>query len=101
MIPIKNSSQDPYFNLALEEYVVRHMDPDQNYLILWQNRPAVIIGRYQNTSEEVHQLYVEDHGIAVEPPGAGGRAGDPHMGQNNLKQGRDPPGPAQKIKTGR
>lgn len=84
MIPISNLSHDPYFNLALEEYVVRHLDPSHNYLILWQNSPAVIIGRYQNTAEEVHQLYIEDHGIAVVRRLSGGGAVYHDLGNLNF-----------------
>lgn len=74
MISIKNDSLDPRFNLALEEYVVKEMDPSKDYLILWQNAPSVIIGRNQNTLEEINREYVEKHGINVVRRLSGGGA---------------------------
>jgi len=40
-----NNSKNPYFNLALEEYCLRHIDVGEDYFILWQNKPAVIVGK--------------------------------------------------------
>lgn len=74
MISIKNDSLDPRFNLALEEYVIKEMDPTKDYLILWQNAPSVIIGRNQNTLEEINREYVEKHGINVVRRLSGGGA---------------------------
>ncbi len=53
MLYIKNESLDPRFNLALEEYVVKYLDSDDTFILLWQNEPSVIIGRFQNTVEEI------------------------------------------------
>lgn len=74
MICIKNDCLNPRFNLALEEYVIKEMDPSQDYLLLWQNSPSVIIGRNQNTIEEINQEYVEKHGINVVRRLSGGGA---------------------------
>ncbi len=56
---------DPAFNLALEEYVLRHMDPDRDYLLLYRNEPSVIVGRNQNVLEEVHDSHIREKGIPV------------------------------------
>ncbi len=56
---------DPAFNLALEEYVLRHMDPDRDYLLLYRNEPSVIVGRNQNVLEEVHDSYIREKGIPI------------------------------------
>ena len=56
---------DPAFNLALEEYVLRHMDPEQDYLLLYRNEPSVIVGRNQNVLEEVHDSYLRQKGIPI------------------------------------
>lgn len=74
MIEIINKSNDPYFNLALEEYAVKHLPVGEDYFILWQNRPAVIIGRNQNTIEEINQAYIEAKGITVARRMSGGGA---------------------------
>lgn len=74
MLCIINDAKDPCFNLALEEYVIKEMDPSVDYLILWQNSPSVIIGRNQNTVEEVNREYVEKHQINVVRRLSGGGA---------------------------
>ncbi len=84
VIPVLNPSTDPPYNLALEEYVLRRLDPDQDYLILWQNRPAVIVGRFQNTAEEVNQPYVDAHGVAVVRRLSGGGAVYHDLGNLNF-----------------
>ena len=53
MLEIINLNTDPFYNLALEEYCLDHF-LQQDILILWQNTPAVIIGRNQNTREEIN-----------------------------------------------
>ncbi|MCY0881875.1 MAG: lipoate--protein ligase, partial [Firmicutes bacterium] len=65
MIQILNDQLDPRYNLALEEFLTREMDPHEDYLLLWQNRPMAVVGRYQNTAEEINQLYVKEHHIMV------------------------------------
>ncbi|MCQ2545633.1 MAG: lipoate--protein ligase [Clostridia bacterium] len=63
MLLITHNNTDPYFNLASEEYFLRNYDEEIIYL--WRNDNAVIVGKHQNTIEEVNQQYVEDHGIKV------------------------------------
>lgn len=65
MISIRNESKDPHFNLALEEYALKYMDPRSDYIILWQNEPSVIIGCNQNTAEEINAKYIKDKNINV------------------------------------
>lgn len=84
MICIKNESNDPHFNLALEEYVLKEMDPTQDYLILWQNEPSVIIGRNQNTLEEINKEYVDEHKINVVRRLSGGGAVYHDLGNLNF-----------------
>ncbi len=84
VIPVLNPSTDPPYNLALEEYVLRHLDPGRDYLILWQNRPAVIVGRFQNTAEEVNQPYVDRHAVSVVRRLSGGGAVYHDLGNLNF-----------------
>ena len=74
MISIRNQSNDPRFNLALEEYVFYHFNPDQEYVILWQNEPSVIVGRNQNTIEEINYKFIKEHNINVVRRMSGGGA---------------------------
>ena len=74
MLYIENKSLDPHFNLALEEYVIRHLDLGQNVFMLWQNEPSVIIGRNQNTIEEINAKYIKENQINVVRRLSGGGA---------------------------
>ncbi|PLX34289.1 MAG: hypothetical protein C0604_01860 [Clostridiales bacterium] len=71
---ILNSSTDPYYNLALEEYCLKNVDMDEDYFLLWQNAPAIIVGKNQNTFEEINPRFVEENGIPVARRISGGGA---------------------------
>lgn len=74
MLTIINTKTDPRYNLALEEYVLKNLPKDNDYIFLWQNEPAIIIGRNQNTIEEINSKYVEEHNIHVVRRISGGGA---------------------------
>lgn len=74
MLTIINEKTDPRYNLALEEYVLKKLPKDNDYILLWQNEPAIIIGRNQNTHEEINSKYVKDHNIHVVRRISGGGA---------------------------
>lgn len=71
---IESNSTNPYFNLALEEYVFDHLPTDESYFMLWQNANAIVIGKYQNTIEEINQQYVDAKNISVVRRLSGGGA---------------------------
>lgn len=66
MIYIDNGDNlDQAINFAMEEYVLREMDPAQTYLMLYRMRPTVIVGKHQNTVEEINADFVAAHGVDV------------------------------------
>lgn len=69
-----NNITDPTINLAMEEYVLKNMPNDDSYFLFYVNRPSIIIGKNQNTIEEVNQEYVEKHNIDVVRRISGGGA---------------------------
>ena len=84
MIYYESDSTDPYFNLALEEYFFEKMDRSKSYFLLWQNANTIVVGKYQNTAEEINRQYVEDHGIRVARRLSGGGAVYHDMGNLNF-----------------
>jgi lipoate-protein ligase A len=65
MVFIETASTDPAINLAYEEYFLTHKPPGVDVLMLWCNRPAVVIGRYQSIFAEVNLAYTQACGIQV------------------------------------
>ncbi|MDD5362102.1 MAG: lipoate--protein ligase [Ignavibacteria bacterium] len=66
---------DPAINLALEEYCVRNFDMENEmYLLFYINDPSIIIGKHQNTIEEINKDYVDKNGIKVVRRISGGGA---------------------------
>lgn len=75
---------DPEINLAFEEYVFDQMDKNDDYFLLWQNQNAVIVGKHQNTIEEINQDYVDKNKIKVVRRLSGGGAVYHDMGNLNF-----------------
>jgi lipoate-protein ligase A len=66
---------DPTINLALEEYCVRNLDvKEEEYLLFYINDPSIIIGKHQNTIEEINRKYVEENNIHIVRRISGGGA---------------------------
>ncbi|GAB4336332.1 MAG: lipoate--protein ligase [Calditrichia bacterium] len=75
MIFIDNENiTDPRINLAMEEYALRNLDMRNDYLLFYINEPSVIIGRHQNTMEEINLDYIEKNGVHVVRRISGGGA---------------------------
>lgn len=81
---IESNSTDPYFNLALEEYVFEKLPKDEGYFMLWQNENTIVIGKYQNAAEEVNQQVVDENNIRVARRLSGGGAVYHDMGNLNF-----------------
>src|SRR5690625_5625595 len=65
---------DSYINLAIEEYVLNNFGEKDTYLLFYINEPSIIIGKNQNTIEEINTDYVEKQGIKVVRRLSGGGA---------------------------
>ncbi len=65
MIYISLDYTVPYENFAGEYYFAVEKPLDGNVFLLWRNEPSVIVGKYQNTLEEVDLAYTAAHGIHV------------------------------------
>jgi len=74
MIYIVSKSNKPDFNIAMEEYCFKQMKEQDKIFILWINEPSIIVGKHQNTIEEINTEYVKEHGIHVVRRISGGGA---------------------------
>jgi len=75
---------DAHVNLALEEYVFRHKPADDDCLLFYVNAPSIIIGRNQNTIEEINPTVVGERGIRVVRRISGGGAVYHDLGNLNF-----------------
>lgn len=65
MFTIINNETDPLYNLALEEYVFKHLDIKEDILLIWQNRDSVVIGKDQNPFRDVNFPYIHSNKIPI------------------------------------
>jgi lipoate---protein ligase len=75
---------DPRINLAIEEYALKNLDIEETYLLFYINEPSIIIGKNQNTVEEINTEYVENNGIHVVRRLSGGGAVYHDLGNLNF-----------------
>ncbi|HEO0142284.1 TPA: lipoate--protein ligase [Streptococcus agalactiae] len=71
---IVNTSNDPAYNVALEAYAFQKLTDIDVIFILWINEPAIIIGRHQNTIQEINKEFIDKNGIHVVRRLSGGGA---------------------------
>lgn len=75
MLYVPNDNErDPRVNLAIETYLLQNMPLDEPILLFYINEPSIIIGRNQNTIEEINKEYVDEKGIHVVRRLSGGGA---------------------------
>ncbi|WP_138755602.1 lipoate--protein ligase [Paenibacillus sinopodophylli] len=79
-----NGITDPALNLALEEYILRSLPDNDDYLLFYINEPSIIIGKNQNTVEEINSEYVEEHKLHVVRRLSGGGAVYHDLGNLNF-----------------
>ncbi len=77
---IQNICTDPFFNLALEEYLLKEV-PFESFM-LWSSQPSIVVGKHQNALSEVNYPFVYENDIIVARRLSGG--GTVFHGQGNL-----------------
>lgn len=82
MLLIYNDNTNPYFNLAMEEYLLKTTTED--IFILWRNKPSIIVGKNQNTLSEINLDYVNENSIPVVRRQSGGGAVFHDLGNLNF-----------------
>lgn len=67
-------SNDIRRSLATEQYLMNEINFDEPLLLFYIEGPCIIVGRNQNTLEEINKKYVDEHGIVVTRRLSGGGA---------------------------
>lgn len=76
-----SKTNDAYFNLAMEEYLMKNIDEEIFYI--YQNSPSVIIGKNQNPYTEVGIEYIKENNIKLVRRLSGGGAVYHDLGNMN------------------
>jgi lipoate-protein ligase A len=63
MLLLQQTSTNPYFNIAAEEYLLKNFSDD--IFTLYINEPSIIVGKHQNTLAEINQEFVRSQSIKV------------------------------------
>lgn len=79
---LRSQSNNPYFNLAMEEYFLKNFDDEM--LIIWQNEPTVVIGRNQNAASEIFLQVAQQNKINIVRRETGGGAVYHDLGNINF-----------------
>lgn len=71
-----NNNNNPYYNLASEEYLLKYEKDllNEDLFIIWQNDNAIIIGNNQNLFSEVNLLYANENNVNILRRVSGGGA---------------------------
>jgi lipoate-protein ligase A len=71
---LHSNSNDPFINLATEDWIFNECDPSYQYLYLWRNDKTVVIGRHQNPYKECHLQRMEEDNVQLTRRRSGGGA---------------------------
>ncbi len=74
MIYLESTSNDPSYNIAFEEYAFSNIANQDDVFILWINKPCIVVGKNQNTVQEINQKYCDENGIKIVRRISGGGA---------------------------
>ena len=65
MIYLESKSNDPAYNTALELFAFQELAKKDNVFFLWINKPCIVVGKNQNTRQEIDQKYCDENDIPI------------------------------------
>ena len=65
MIYIETGSNDSYYNFGLEYYLITEKKFSEPVFLFWQTAPTLMVGKFQNTLEEINAVYAKEHHINI------------------------------------
>ena len=65
MIYVKTPGKDPALHLATEYYFATEQIFKDTVFVLWSTAPTLVVGKFQNTLEEINADYVRENGLYV------------------------------------
>lgn len=74
MIYLESKSNDPAYNTALELFAFQELAKKDNVFFLWINKPCIVVGKNQNTRQEIDQKYCDENDIQIVRRVSGGGA---------------------------
>ena len=77
---IYSVSNNPYFNLATEEYFLKNSKEEMFFLYI--NEPCIVVGKHQNILSEINLQFVNENNIKLSRRISGG--GTVYQDLNNL-----------------
>ena len=63
MLYVLSNYNDPFWNLACEEYLLKNKNED--VFMLWRSKPCVIVGKHQNTYAEINYRFTRENNIKI------------------------------------
>jgi lipoate-protein ligase A len=75
---------DPWFNLATEDWIFNNFEEGTHVLFLWRNKPCIVIGRFQNPWVECNLQAMEQDKVVLARRQSGGGAVYHDLGNTNF-----------------